>query len=164
MQWILDNRTRPDGRPWKTKPLSLEAGLGGPHVGMIARGDITNVKTETIYAIARVARVSGAWLLTGKGSPDDVDGHQATDEDERPRWSEREDWPELLAAALLEEPSPAWVQEKVASMRYELRSEPRPHTLAVILKWVRENEWEMRPRARVETGSQLAATGTGSKK
>lgn len=55
IQWVLDNRKRPDGRPWKAKPLSLEAGLGGPHVGMIARGDVTNVKTETIYAIARAA-------------------------------------------------------------------------------------------------------------
>jgi len=83
---------------------------------------------------------------------------------ERPRWGEREDWPELLAAALLEEPSPAWVQEKVASMRYELRSEPRPHTLAVILVWGRENEWEMRPKTpRVETGARRAATGTDPK-
>ena len=80
---------------------------------------------------------------------------------ERPRWGEREDWPELLAAALLEEPSPQWVQEKVASMRYELRSEPRPHTLAVILKWVRENEWEMRPKTpRVETAAPPSPRAT----
>jgi transcriptional regulator with XRE-family HTH domain len=71
VQWILNNRHRPDGKLWKAKPLSKEAGLGETHVGMIARGDVTNVKTETVYAIARAAGVSGAWLLTGKGSPDE---------------------------------------------------------------------------------------------
>ena len=37
VQWILNNRHRPDGKLWKAKPLSKEAGLGETHVGMIAR-------------------------------------------------------------------------------------------------------------------------------
>lgn len=71
--WILDNRRQGDGRPWNASALSLAAGLGRAHVGMIKRGDAKDVTIDTVRAIAEAAKVSMQWLATGAGSPDSLD-------------------------------------------------------------------------------------------
>lgn len=91
--WILENRTGPDGKLWQAKTLSREAGLSETVVGMLQRGDQTNSKIDTIESIARVVRVSPAWLAYGIGSPD-ADALGAA-----PRLRDLPDWGDLLAGA-----------------------------------------------------------------
>lgn len=179
VQWILNNRHRPDGKLWKAKPLSKEAGLGETHVGMIARGDVTNVKTETVYAIARAAGVSGAWLLTGKGSPDEEIeddsaytsvtnrsvGHLAEPvaayEPVRTRIADLPNVVELVERAKELAPTiPPWVWEKLLHMSLQLSAPASPVMLSELAAWVHRHEQVYRPReARPATGGQRAAVG-----
>jgi hypothetical protein len=106
------------------------------HVGQILRrlkvDPDASIESATLRAIARGAKVSEAWLLTGKGSPDDADdvrpyeAHSVTPRamgvrdrvvtygTDRPFWRDLPDWPQLLAAAKLEDPDmPEAVWEKI---------------------------------------------------
>lgn len=183
VQWILANRHRPDGKLWKAKPLSKEAGLGETHVGMIARGDVTNVKTETVYAIAKAAGVSGAWLLTGKGSPDDRDEALEDDSEHtsvairpvgrlaepvtphepvRQRIADLPDVVELVERAKeLAPAAPQWVWEKLLHMSLQLSAQPTPVMIAELAGWVHRHEQVYRPReARPATGGHRVAVGS----
>lgn len=54
--------------------MSNAAGLPSrAHVGMMRRGELVNVRTDTLARVARTADVSLHWLATGDGRPDDRD-------------------------------------------------------------------------------------------
>ncbi len=71
VQWILDHRRDPHGDRWEAKALGGAAKLKSPaHVGMIARGEISNPRSDTLRKIAEAAGVRFAWLANGDGAPD----------------------------------------------------------------------------------------------
>lgn len=149
IRWILDNRTNPaTGEPWReAQALAEAAGLKSPaHVGMMLRGDVRNPRPDTLVPVARAAGVSFEWLQRGVGSPDDAtpDPRPA---DELPRFRELRGWAEMLAAAKALRPhTPAWVWEKVATMRYELEAEATQATVAAMGDFVLSHERVYRPR------------------
>ena len=103
------------------RELSRRAGLHETQVSLVLsrlkKNPDSEVSVPTMRAIARGAGVSEAWLLTGRGSPDDRDDHvQPAPPDEvdvagrrpvaqdaartaRPLFEHLPDWPELLAGA-----------------------------------------------------------------
>ncbi len=106
LQWILDHRRRPDGRKWVHTALSAAAKLSKNHIGQMLKGRVTKPDTETLTDIARVAGVSAAWLITGKGSPDDDDdaiGPTRSD-DVRPVFANLENWDAVVANDRAEHP------------------------------------------------------------
>lgn len=57
---------------WSQRELARQAGLAGSHISLIMTRLGENVRPETLRAIAAAAKVSEAWLITGRGSPDDA--------------------------------------------------------------------------------------------
>lgn len=77
LRWILDplNRSRPDGRRWSMRALSIAAGLAPGHVEGIVNGrQQANLTAETAQALARAANVRTIWLLTGQGPREPFEG------------------------------------------------------------------------------------------
>lgn len=72
--WILENRTKPDGKRMSQRALSLAAGLTAAHVGQILGGfQSADIDRRTAIAIARAANVRLEWLLTGSGPREPFD-------------------------------------------------------------------------------------------
>ena len=116
LRWILEHRTREDGRPWFATPLSLAAGLSRNHIGQILAGRVEAPDLATLERIAQVAGVSSAWLATGSGSPTDATvAPPAGQRLEVQRFAELPGWRDLLAGARARRPAtPAWVWDRVA--------------------------------------------------
>lgn len=118
VRWIIENHPRPDGDKWSAKQLSLVAGLSQSHVGQIARGDVDNVDTETLEAIAKAAGVSPAWLVLGTGDPTPDHTSEVPTGPGDPRFADLAAWPALRdAAAQLRPTAPQWVWEQLARAR-----------------------------------------------
>lgn len=114
LQWVLDNRKRPDGRPWKATPLSEAADLSKGHIAQILSGRVRDPDLSTIEAIALVAGVSPTWLTMGVGTPDDAPASAAASELPL-RFSDLPSWRALLSGAKVRRPTmPSWVWERVA--------------------------------------------------
>ncbi len=65
--WILEHRTRPDGRRMTRAYLSQLAGLDRKYVSQILRGQRTPyISAKTSDELARAANVRTSWLLTGR--------------------------------------------------------------------------------------------------
>jgi len=154
------------------RELSRRSALTEVHVGQIlrrlAQDPDAPVETTTIAAIARGGKVSRAWLLSGRGSPDDHDEHEspapstAPDYIVRPQFQNLPEWAELLARAKALEPElPAWVWELMARTSPILSAPPTPVMVSELGRWMLRHESLMRPReARKETGPQAAAKGS----
>lgn len=106
VEWILENRARPDGRPWSQRGLSAASGLSPAHVGMMLRGDAKAVKGETLTGLARAASVSLRWLVTGEGSPDHDDDARApsTTDDATPIMANVPGWEDTVKVDRAEHP------------------------------------------------------------
>ena len=101
---------------WSQRELARQAGLAGSHVSLILTNLGDNVRVDTLRAIAKAARVSESWMITGSGTPD---GGDALAADEQTSSLEGFDvacfaalpnWRELLASARLLRPQlPDWV-------------------------------------------------------
>lgn len=111
LRWILAHRINPEtGEPWReAKALNTAAKLkSDAYVGMVIRGDIKMPGPDKLDAIARVAPVSLAWLITGKGSPDDINDGPRLEREPQPTYSDGEapfnfnlpNWNALALAAL----------------------------------------------------------------
>lgn len=101
---------------WSQRELARQAGLAGSHISLILTSLGDNVRVDTLRAIAKAAKVSESWMITGDGTPD---GDDVPSSDEQTDSSEGFDvacfaalanWRELLASAKLLRPSiPDWV-------------------------------------------------------
>ncbi len=146
--------------------LALKAGLSAGYFPSLfralAKDPQASVETATVRAIAHAAGVSAAWLLTGKGSPDDHDETEtvapstAHDYVMRPQFQNLPEWPELLARAKEIDPGlPGWVWEMLARTSPILSAPPTPAMVAELGRWMLRHESLMRPPApRKETGPQ----------
>ena len=77
VRWILANKKRSDGRPWKPSSLALAAGLSKSGLSnwldRVAENPSSSIKSESLRAVASVSGVSAAWLIDGSGTPDSKD-------------------------------------------------------------------------------------------
>lgn len=151
------------------RELSRRSGLTEVHVGQIlrrlAQDEEAPVETKTVSAIARGGKVSAAWLLSGRGSPDDHEEPEAQTPSTapefvtRPQFQNLPDWPELLDRAKALDPElPPWVWELMARTSPILSAPPTPVMVAELGRWMLRHESLVRSREpRKETGPQDAA-------
>lgn len=138
--------------------LSLKAGLSDKYVQKLIERGSTRPDGAALSAIANVAGVSAAWLITGHGSPDEVndaDGRADSqrldpDTDRLMELSSLPNWPALLEAAKARANDknrhlPDWVWDAVGGASLRIVGTPEPvgvYELAVVHF---ENGWG-RPR------------------
>ena len=77
LQWVIDHRefvfdVSGEKRPMSAERWGIAAGKSRQLVGQTIRRN-GGMTTRTVEALSISARVSSDWLVTGKGSPDDVD-------------------------------------------------------------------------------------------
>lgn len=127
IEWILENCRDDSGEKWNAKTLSLAAGLSQAVVGQIKRGDVKDVGGQTLWAIARTAKVSYFWLGTGGGHPrnPDVPGVDMDFLEPGETYESLHLWPVLLRTAKVLAPNiepPTW--EKVGKGRVLYPGQP----------------------------------------
>lgn len=155
-------------------PAAAGLGYKQPRLSQILNNN-ERISLRMMNAMARLRKCDVADLLgdvrpyeTAPVTPrtTGVRDRVATYGTDRPFWRDLPDWPQLLAAAKLEDPDmPEAVWKKIEDdLHYELDEEPTPSTLVGAAVWVRKNTryWKI-PTARPETGGQPAATGTKGK-
>lgn len=141
------------------RALCLKAGLSH---GYLVHA-FTKLKTDpnasfvntSIHALADAAGVSRAWLLSGVGSPDDVNAPAAFSH--LGPFAELPDWPTLLEGAKALRPHvPAWVWERVATVPVFLSRAPTAGTVAGLAELVLAHENTPQPAERAATGTSPA--------
>ena len=141
IEWILEHREGPGGKPWSARGLSTAAGLAQAHVGMMKRGDAKSVTGETLAAVARTAGVSLHWLTTGEGSPDTDDvAEPSHSDDEKPVRRNAIGWDDALPIAKLLQPTwPEWAWEKAgASAPYMIDGPITPQQIVSLARTAME--------------------------
>jgi transcriptional regulator with XRE-family HTH domain len=70
LTWILENRTKPNGKKMSMRYLSIESGRAESQVEQILSGrQSADISLDLAQDLARIADVDVAWLLTGHGAP-----------------------------------------------------------------------------------------------
>lgn len=144
IRWILETRHL------SQSALSLKAGLSRSHVdGIIEKFEANpdaEVQLNTLKAIARAGEVSWKWLVTGIGSPTDLDDVDLAPTDTLargsspdlkvlrapPRWCDLSNWTDLVVEAVKSLPDmEEWVWKKVAK---EYPPDGAPITVETVVK------------------------------
>lgn len=103
-------------REWSARKLSEQSGLAGSQISTVLKRldkDPEAIEVETVKAIAKGAKVSPDWLLTGRGDPEPGAELPAENESfDDPRFANLPNWPAILQAAQMiapELPADVWV-------------------------------------------------------
>lgn len=122
---------------WSQRELARQSGLAGSHISLILNSLGDNVRVDTLRAIARAAKVSESWMITGAGTPD---GDDVAAPEEHTTSLEGFDvacfaalpnWRELLASAKLLRPQmPEWVWLALGAAHPLIAGQASPGMLA----------------------------------
>lgn len=84
IEWILENRTQPNGRKLSMRGFSLAAGLSGGHVEQILKGRIKpeGLTTDVVQRLADAGGVTLAWLTGETRPPPEVKPTQTVERDD----------------------------------------------------------------------------------
>jgi hypothetical protein len=117
IEWVVEHRAGGNQRE-----LARMAGLAPSHIGTmltrLRRDPDRDIESGTLSAIARGAKVSTRWLISGVGEPDDdadyPDPPSAEGTPGSPRFGSLHNWTGLRATAKALDPSlPEWALDEV---------------------------------------------------